>query len=152
MTEQQKKLFAVKTPAVKNKESRKFPGLLYPVSVRIAALDSFFTAKKIANTFRAINAKAIEAGVNTCEEVGIRPDNFVAICLWINFRHENNGLAADDWAHTPRIETATRAVNTRFKTSITAWHYNKLQITMRKSAKGALSTYSYARGKKRPED
>lgn len=144
MAETQKKMFAVKT-------SRRFSGLEYPASVNVATLDAFLAPSKIVREIQVLDARAKIAGLNTCAEVGIYPHNFVRLCVWINARHENNGLAADHWAHTPRIEAATRAVNTTFNINMTPWHYNELQIDMRKFKKGALSTYDYARSKKKTD-
>lgn len=151
MSEKQKKLFAVKT-----KKSIRFPGLEYPASVDPAKLDIFFMPTRIRKEIASINKFAKTAGVNLCEEVGITPHNFVQLCVWINFRYENNGLAADHWGHTPRIETATRAINAKFGTCMTPFHYFELQIAMRKhtvksrrGSAGTLATYSFKSGKYR---
>jgi hypothetical protein len=146
MTEHQKKLFAVKT-----KKSKIFPGLEYPASVDPTSLDRYLAPAHVKTKIKALNGFAEKAGTNTYEEVGVNQNNFAAICVWINFRYENNGLADDHWCNTPRLKTATRAINTNFGTSMTPFHYFELQMAMRKYAKKTLSTYSFELGKKRVE-
>lgn len=145
MTEKQKKMFGVKG----GKSSKRWPKLIYPISANGASFDKFLEPKRIAGRLRKLDNVAHIAEVNTCEEVGLTPANYTDICIWINFRYENNGLAADHWGHTQRIETATRALNAKFKTNLTPFHYSKLLISMRKGKNGPLSTYSFAESKKK---
>lgn len=135
-----------KPVSLKPKKSKLFPGLEYPTSVRPESLDAYleYPATRIVK----IEERTVTASVNTLEDVGVTTENFVPICVWINFRYENNGLADDHWCGTPRLEAAVWAINKKFGTFIQPFHYFQLQIAMRKFGDHTLSTYSFEKSKK----